>query len=100
MEKSTVRSQARVRPENHSTSKSSLNGGEVIQDLVHEAQDFAHDFTAKTLPKIEKFTRENWKQIAVITAGAAVLAAGIYMYFSKDDHEDMSEKQESFRKDH
>lgn len=37
---------------------------------------------------------------AVIASGAAVLAAGIYMYFSKDDHEDMSEKQESIRKDH
>ncbi len=61
----------------------SLNGsktsGEKAQELVAEV--------SKALPAIKKFSRENWRTIAMVSAGISVIAAGAYFYFNHQKSE-------------
>ncbi len=47
------------------------------------AQNFVAEID-KALPAIKKFSHDNWKQIAMVSAGISVLAAGAYLYFNQE----------------
>ncbi len=39
----------------------------------------------KTVPAIKKFSRDNWKMIAMLSAGISVIAAATYIYFYQEE---------------
>lgn len=53
------------------------------QELVDEAHQFVGQFRKTTLPAIKKFSRENWRTIALVSAGVSIVAIGAFMYFNQ-----------------
>jgi len=82
MNKSTHKSRARTSAE---TTGGALLGGMVDQvlDRDFDAREFVGDIR-KAFPKITKFARENWRQIAIVSGAVAILAVGVYTYFNHD----------------
>ncbi len=73
------REEPRQGKKNHNTTPLNglLKGNEGAQILVSEI--------SKALPAIKKFSRENWKLIALAGAGITVVALGAYFYFNQEN---------------
>ncbi len=86
MDKTENRNQGKTRA-NHAGLSTPLTGiitdSEKAQELVEDAQQFVSQFRSTTFPAIKKFSRENWKQIALVSAGVSILAIGAFMYFNQ-----------------
>lgn len=51
-----------------------------VMDTNLDAREFIGDL-GKAIPKITKFSRENWKQIALVGGALAVVGFGAYTFF-------------------
>ena len=78
MDKSSNRNHGKSRSERHSN-PTPVTG--IITDVV-KAEELIADF-GRGMPALRRFTRKNWKQIAMISAGVSVLAVGAYFYFNQ-----------------
>lgn len=76
MDKSAHRNQRKSRRGSHHQNPMTFT------DLMTDAkqkQPFLAEVT-KAIPNIKKFSRKNWKQIALFSAGLTILAGGVYLY--------------------
>ncbi len=78
MDKSANRNHGKTRSERRAN-PTPITG--LISD-AKKAEAFVADI-GLSMPAIRKFSRQNWKQIALVSAGISVLAAGAYFYFSQ-----------------
>ena len=60
--------------------------GELVDEVLDknaEAKEFVLNLR-KSFPKIARYSRENWKQIALVGGAVTVLAVGAYAFFNSE----------------
>ncbi len=60
-----------------------ISDPEKAQELIGEAEQYITRFSRRALPAIKKFSRENWKTIALVGAGVSIVTVGAFMYFGQ-----------------
>ncbi len=74
--------------------------GEMVDKVLDtnlDAKEFIGDL-GKSLPKIAKFSRDNWKQIAFIGGAVAVVPLGADTYLGADKISSTGDTQHEFNK--